>query len=52
MRDAHTTDAADLGNGRVIAAEDFVDDLNLAMTWLAYPGRKPSTAKAAELDFA
>jgi len=52
VRDAHTTDSADLGNGRVIAAESFVDDLNLAMTWLAYPGRKPSTAKAAELDFA
>jgi nicotinamidase-related amidase len=52
VRDAHTTDAADLGGGRVIAAEHFVDDLNLAMTWLAYPGRKPSTAKAAELDFA
>ena len=52
VSDAHTTDAADLGNGRVIPAESFVDDLNLAMTWLAYPGRKPSTAKAAELDFA
>ena len=52
VRDAHTTDAADLGDGRVIAAESFVDDLNLAMTWLAYPGRKPSIAKADELDFA
>ena len=52
VRDAHTTDDADLGDGRVIPAEHLVEDLNLAMTWLAYPGRKPSTAKAAELDFA
>jgi nicotinamidase-related amidase len=52
VRDAHTTDSVDLGNGRTISAESLVDDLNLAMTWLAYPGRKPSTAKAAELDFA
>ena len=52
VRDAHTTDPADLGNGRVIPAESFVDDLNLAMTWLAYPGRKPTTAQAAALDFA
>jgi len=52
VRDAHTTDSIDLGGGRTIAAETLVDDLNLAMTWLAYPGRKPSTAKAAELDFA
>lgn len=37
VRDAHTTDSADLGNGRSIAAESFVDDLNLAMTWLALP---------------
>lgn len=52
VRDAHTTDSVDLGNGRTVAAESLVDDLNLAMTWLAYPGRKPSTARTAELDFA
>ena len=52
VRDAHTTGDADLGDGRVIPAEHVVEDLNLAMTWLAYPGRKPSTAPAAELDFA
>ena len=52
VRDAHTTDPVDLGEGRTIPVEHLVADLNLAMTWLAYPGRKPSVAKAAELDFA
>jgi len=52
VRDAHTTDSVDLGDGRTITAESLVEDLNLALTWLAYPGRKTSTAKASELDFA
>ena len=51
LSDAHTTAAIDRGNGTVIAAEDVVDDLNLAMTWQDYPGRKSSIAKADDVAF-
>jgi nicotinamidase-related amidase len=51
LSDAHTTAAVDRGNGTAIPAADIVDELNVAMTWLTYPGRRPRTAKAAELEF-
>jgi nicotinamidase-related amidase len=49
--DGHTTSDADSGNGTVLAAEGMVDDLNLAMTWLDYPGRESATVRADEVDF-
>jgi len=52
VKDAHTTKATDLGNGKSIPAEHFVHDLNIAMTWLSYPGRKNGTSKAEEVTFA
>ena len=52
VSDAHTTNDIDRGNGTVVAAEDIVDELNLAMTWQDYPGRKSSIAKADEVVFA
>ena len=52
VKDAHTTKPIDFGNGKVVAAEGIVDDLNLVMTWIQYPGRKAGTAAVAELDFA
>lgn len=51
VADAHTTDDIQREDGSVIEARGIVDDLNLAMTWLAYPGRKTRIAKAAELEF-
>ncbi len=51
VKDAHTTSDIDRGDGTVVAAEGIVDDLNVAMTWLDYPGRKASTAKADEVAF-
>ena len=51
VEDAHTTESIRREDGTVIEARDIVDDLNLAMTWLSYPGRATRTAKAAELDF-
>jgi nicotinamidase-related amidase len=51
VEDAHTTKSMDRGNGTSIAAEGMIDDLNVAMTWLEYPGRVNRTAKAGELDF-
>ena len=52
IEDAHTTDSMDLDNGRRIEAASIVDELNIAMTWLSYPGRANSVAAAAEVDFA
>ena len=46
VKDAHTTGAMDLGKGERIEAVSFVQDLNVAMTWLSYPGRTNGTASA------
>jgi nicotinamidase-related amidase len=51
VADAHTTDSFARDDGSVVEARSIVDDLNLAMTWLDYPGRSTRTAKAAELAF-
>lgn len=52
VRDAHTTESMDLGNGHTVEAARVVDELNIAMKWLSYPGRSNRTVAAAELDFA
>ncbi|MRD48008.1 cysteine hydrolase family protein [Caenimonas koreensis] len=51
VNDAHTTKSMNLGNGNTLEAARVIDDLNIAMTWLEYPGRITGTAKASELDF-
>lgn len=50
--DAHTTGPIELGGGRVVAAADIVGELNAAMRWLSYPGRRNAVAGIDELDFA
>lgn len=52
LKDAHTASPIDRGDGTRVEAEDLVDDLNLAMKWLDYPGRKSAAAKADEVVFA
>jgi nicotinamidase-related amidase len=52
IKDAHTTGTMDLGDGVIIEAASVVHELNVAMTWLAYPGRANGTASAEEVDFA
>lgn len=51
VKDAHTTKTMDLGNGTTLEAQALVTDLNMAMTWLSYPGRKNGTATAEEVAF-
>jgi nicotinamidase-related amidase len=51
LKDAHTTGTIDLGNNARIEASGIVSDLNIAMTWLRYPGRKNDTATAREVQF-
>ena len=52
VEDAHTTANIDLGNGKMIEAANVVAELNIAMTWLAYPGRVNGTATSEAVDFA
>lgn len=52
LADAHTTEDMEPEPGRVIAARSVIDDLNLALRWLAYPGRRNEVAPAAQVSFA
>ena len=52
VKDAHTTSDLDMQNGTVRPAQGIVDDLNVAMNWVDYPGRVAKTATAAEVEFA
>ncbi len=52
VEDAHTTSDMDIGNGATIEAAKVVAELNIAMTWLRYPGRVNRTATAEAVDFA
>jgi nicotinamidase-related amidase len=52
VRDAHTTGTMELEDRVRIDAAGIVQELNVAMTWLSYPGRENGTAKAEEVDFA
>ena len=52
VKDAHTTANTDLGNGKVIEASGLVTALNIAVNWLAYPGRVNGTAMSEAADFA
>jgi nicotinamidase-related amidase len=50
--DAHTTVSIEIDGGVRIEAAGIVQELNAAMTWLRYPGRRNGIASAADLDFA
>ena len=52
VKDAHTTETMELHDGTRIEAARIVDELNIAMKWLSYPGRVNGTASAEELDYA
>ena len=52
VKDAHTTGTMELDDGTKIEAAHIIRELNIAMTWLSYPGRTNATATAAEVDFA
>jgi nicotinamidase-related amidase len=51
VKDAHTTGNIDLPGGRHIDAAGIVDELNVAMQWLSYPGRSNRVVAADALDF-
>ena len=51
IKDAHTTEMMEFQDGTIIEADYIIRDLNMAMTWLSYPGRSTSAVPAAELEF-
>ena len=52
VKDAHTTEPMQLEGGVTIDAANVIRELNIAMAWLEYPGRKNGVASADELNFA
>ena len=52
VNDAHTTGSMALDDGTSVRADSVIRELNIAMTWLSYPGRKNGTAMAEAVDFA
>lgn len=52
VKDAHTTETMVLDDGSRIEAASIVDELNIAMTWISYPGRTTATATAELATFA
>jgi nicotinamidase-related amidase len=51
LSDAHTTEDMDYAPGKVLRAEALIDELNLALRYLSYPGRVNRVLSSAELDF-
>lgn len=51
VQDGHTANSMALDNGVSIEAPRVIDDLNTAMSWLEYPGRRNRTVASAALDF-
>ena len=52
VSDAHTTGSIELEGGVTIEAANVIRELNIAMTWLSYPGRKNTAAPAEAVEFA
>jgi len=52
VEDAHSTGTMELENGTKIEASNIIDELNVCMTWVTYPGRTNGTATADKVDFA
>jgi nicotinamidase-related amidase len=52
IEDAHTTGTMALEDGTRLEAAPIIQELNVAMTWVGYPGRTSRTAKAEDVRFA
>lgn len=52
IKDAHTTGTIELNNGVTIEAAHVIEELNIVMNWVSYPGRTNGTATAEKADFA
>jgi len=52
VKDAHTAQSIQLANGVMIEAERVIQELNIAIQWLEYPGLKNGAASANDFKFA
>jgi nicotinamidase-related amidase len=52
LSDAHTTGTIQLESGTNIEAADIIQELNIVMQWVAYPGRQNGTASTEQVNFA
>ena len=52
LSDAHTTGTLALSGGAKLEAADIVRELNVAMAWLSYPGRKTASVPVDKFAFA
>jgi nicotinamidase-related amidase len=52
VKNAHTTDTVVVGDGRRIEAAQIIDDLNMTMNRLEYPGRSNRLVAVDTLDLA
>jgi nicotinamidase-related amidase len=52
IEDAHTTGTIELENGVTIEAAQVIEELNVVMKWVSYPGRINRTTTAEKADFA
>lgn len=51
VSDAHTTGTLEPEDGPVIEAGPVIAELNIAMTWVSYPGRRNRAVKAEAVEF-
>lgn len=51
IADAHTTGDTELENGEIIKAQHIIHELNIAMSWLSYPGRTNRAISVEDLTF-
>lgn len=51
IKDGHTTEPVDAGDGQVVEPRSMINDLNVAMTWLRYPGRRARAVDSGEIVF-
>lgn len=51
VEDGHTTGDQPYFDGTIIKAEGLIMDLNVAMEWVTYPGRKGCARMASEISF-
>lgn len=51
LSDAHSTPSLTLDDGQRVEAASVINDLNTAMTWLRYPGRRNAAVRADAVDF-
>ena len=51
VKDAHTTEDMDMGDGTIIFAKDIIRELNVGINWVSYPDRKNQMVAADNLEF-